>query len=109
MKLTYSSGKMSVEIEGDTQRDLFEKIGAFQEVFGIETCGKCGGNDLKFTVRTVNDDQYYELRCGSCGAKLAFGCNKKGGGLFPKRKDSENNWLPDNGWVKYNKTTGKEE
>jgi len=30
-----------------------------------------------------------------------------GGGLFPKRKDSEGNWLPDKGWTKWNKETGK--
>ena len=33
-----------------------------------------------------------------CGAKLAFGSMKKGGGLFPKRKDGDT-WLPDNGWL----------
>ena len=40
-----------------------------------------------------------------CGAKLAFGANKKGGGLFPKRKDADGNWLPDGGWQKWNPKT----
>ena len=44
-----------------------------------------------------------------CGAKLAFGVMKKGGRLFPKRKDKENNWLPNGGWVKWNPDTQKEE
>ena len=34
---------------------------------------------------------------------------KKGGRLFPKRKDKEGNWLPDGGWVKWNPDTKKEE
>jgi hypothetical protein len=34
---------------------------------------------------------------------------KKGGRLFPKRKDKEGNWLPDGGWVKWNPDTQKEE
>ena len=40
-------------------------------------------------MRTVDDNEYYELRCMDCGAKLAFGSMKKGGGLFPKRKDAD--------------------
>ena len=44
-----------------------------------------------------------------CGARLAFGVMKKGGGLFPKRKDADGNWFPDRGWVKYNAKTGKSE
>jgi hypothetical protein len=44
-----------------------------------------------------------------CGARLSFGVHKKGGGLFPKRKDNEGNWLSDNGWVKWNPKTEKAE
>jgi len=109
MKLTYNTGKMSVELEGETQRDLFGKISAFQEVFDATTCGKCGSTNVKFIVRKVDDNEYYEIRCQDCGAKLAFGCNKKGGGLFPKRKDAGGNRLPDGGWVKWNPETQKEE
>jgi len=108
MKINYRNDKISVEIEGETQRDLFAKLGAFQEVFDEIACGKCGSNNVKFVVRPVEDNEYYEIRCRDCGAKLAFGCMKKGGGLFPKRKDSEGNWLPDNGWTKWNKEAGKE-
>jgi hypothetical protein len=34
---------------------------------------------------------------------------KKGGGLFPKRKDKDGNWLPDRGWVKWNSKTQQNE
>jgi len=111
MKLTYTTNnkRISVEIEGDSHRDLFAQIGRFQEVFEQDCCAKCKCDDVKFVVRTVDDNQYHELRCSSCGARLSFGSNKKGGGLFPKRKDSEGNWLPDGGWVKWNPKTEKNE
>lgn len=114
MKINYKSPLgVSVEIESDSARDAVEQLAAFQEVFG-EACGKCGSKDVQFVVRTAQDKsgddvQYYELRCRDCGAKLAFGCNKKGGGLFPKRKDADGEWFNDRGWVKWNKETQKEE
>ena len=106
MKVNYktSNGRISVEIEGDSQRDIFAEIARFQEVFEETKCGKCGSENLKFVVRTVDENEYFELRCMDCGAKLAFGSMKKGGGLFPKRKDGDN-WLPDNGWQKWNPKT----
>lgn len=101
MKLNYTDGKFSVEFEGDSQKDLFGQIASFQEVFGETICGKCGSKNLKFVVRTVDENDYYELRCLDCGARLVFGVNKKGGGLFPKRKDKEGKWLDHKGWVKW--------
>ncbi len=111
MKLTYTTknGRISVEIEGDSQRELFAQINKFQEVFEEDVCGKCGDGKIKFVVRTVDDNQYYELRCANCGARLSFGANKKGGGLFPRRKDSDGKWLPDSGWVKWKPKTEKNE
>ena len=109
MKFNVDLGKINAEIEGDSIRDVFQNIAQVQEVFGENVCGKCGGDDLKFVVRTVDDNQYYEIRCKTCGAKLSFGANKKGGGLFPKRKDADGSWLPDNGWVKWNPKTNSNE
>lgn len=111
MKLTYTTknGRISVEVEGESQKDLFLELSRFQEVFEETACGKCGSDDLRFVVRTVEDNQYYELRCMKCGARLAFGVHKKGGGLFPKRKDNDGKWLPDNGWVKWNPKTEQSE
>lgn len=113
MKITYttSNGRITAEFDADSQRDLFTEINKFQEVFEEDKCGKCGNTDIKYVVRTVDDNQYYELRCSSvkCGARLAFGAHKKGGGLFPKRKDADGKWLPDNGWVKWNPKAEKAE
>jgi hypothetical protein len=111
MRVNYTtkSGRISVELDGDTQREIFSQLSSFQEVFDETVCGKCGSDDVRFVVRNVDDNLYYELKCNECGAKLAFGVMKKGGGLFPKRKDKEGNWLPSRGWVKYNAKTGQEE
>tara|TARA_R110002110_G_scaffold140581_2_gene327975 strand:+ start:913 stop:1242 length:330 start_codon:yes stop_codon:yes gene_type:complete len=109
MKVIYTSGKISIEIEADTQVELFQQLANFQEIFSESSCGKCGNDNVRFQVRNVDDNLYYEARCPSCGAKLAFGVMKKGGRLFPKRKDKEGGWLPDGGWVKWNPETQKEE
>jgi ribosomal protein L40E len=111
MKLTYTTknGRLKVELEGDSQKDLFEAISKFQEVFDETSCGKCGSENLRFVVRNVEDNLYYELRCLDCGARLSFGVHKKGGGLFPKRKDNDGKWLPDGGWLKWNPKTEQSE
>jgi ribosomal protein L40E len=111
MKLTYTTknGRLKVELEGDSQKDLFEAISKFQEVFDETSCGKCQSENLRFVVRNVEDNLYYELRCLDCGARLSFGVHKKGGGLFPKRKDNDGKWLPDGGWLKWNPKTEQSE
>lgn len=111
MKLNYTTknGRIKVEIEGESQKDLFESLSKFQEVFDESACGKCESENLRFIVRNVDDNLYYELRCLDCGARLSFGVHKKGGGLFPKRKDNDGKWLPDNGWVKWNPKTEQAE
>jgi ribosomal protein L40E len=111
MKLTYTTknGRLKVELEGDSQKDLFEAISKFQEVFDETSCGKCASENLRFVVRNVEDNLYYELRCLDCGARLSFGVHKKGGGLFPKRKDNDGKWLPDGGWLKWNPKTEQSE
>jgi|TARA_R110000765_G_scaffold121857_4_gene218218 DNA-directed RNA polymerase subunit RPC12/RpoP len=109
MKVNYTSGKISAEIEADTQIDLFQKLANFQEIFAENKCAKCGSDNIRFQVRNVEENLYYEAKCSGCGAKLAFGVMKKGGRLFPKRKDKDGGWLPDGGWVKWNPDTQKEE
>lgn len=107
MKATYTTtnGKISVQFDCEDQKNLFKELADFQEIFEQSVCGKCGSENLKFVVRDVDENQYYELRCADCGARLEFGAMKKGGKLFPRRKDKEGNWLPDNGWVKWNPKT----
>ena len=108
MKINYTSrsGRISVELDAETQRDAFQQLSDFQEIFDEVACGKCASENLRFVVRTVDENQFYEIRCLDCGARLEFGSMKQGGKLFPRRKDKEGNWLPDNGWVKWDKEKG---
>ena len=110
MKVRHQVGKMTVELEAETHKDLFSQLASFQEVFGETKCGKCGDERLRYIVRTnKDDDEFYEIRCENCGAKLAFGLMKKGGAMFPKRsegKGSDRKWLPDQGWMRWNKEKG---
>lgn len=97
------TGKLIVELEADDQRAMFEELASVQEVFGEGKCGKCKSEDVHFVVRTDKDDnKYYEMLCQNCRAKLMYGCMKKGGKLFSKKK-LDDKWLPDHGWVKYSK------
>lgn len=107
MKINYKLGNLNVEFESDAIKDIFTQLSVFQEVFGELQCGKCGSENLRFVVRENDGNEYYELRCIDCGARLSFGVHKKGGSLFPKRKDADGNWLPDKGWQKWNSKTNQ--
>ena len=130
MKINYTTknGRLNFEFEADNQVGAWKTLASLQEVFEESKCLKCGGENLRFVVRKsqykdkgkVKDCDYHELKCGSCGAKLAFGVLDDGSyNLFPKRKDKEGQWLgkkikegeevPTYGWVKWNHDTQKEE
>ncbi len=81
--------------------EIFKDLAAIQEIFGEEACGVCGSKNIKFIVRNIENNDYFELRCSDCGAILAFGQHKKGGTLFPKRKDDDGHYLPNKGWHKW--------
>lgn len=102
MKIFYKANdKLSFELEGSGQKEVFKELATIQEIFGETKCGLCGSTNIKFVVRNVDGNDYYELRCLDCGAILSYGQHKKGGTLFPKRKDDDNNWLPNGGWHKW--------
>lgn len=104
MKVKFKpSAKLEFELEGAGQKELFKELATVQEIFSEEKCGACKKDNIKFVVRNVEDNDYYEMRCLSCGAALSFGQHKKGGTLFPKRKDENGNWLEDGGWHKWQK------
>jgi len=99
-KVTVTSGNVTVEAEG--QKELFETLAEYQEVFAISQCGGCKSEDLRYSVRVQEDKKgkahkYFELRCSSCYAKLPFGQHDNGKTLFPKT------------WVRWNKDEGREE
>lgn len=109
------NSKVTLQAEGDSVRDVFEELAKFAEVFGDVVAVKKdwqNGKEIHDVIPVVrvddDDNKYYELKSPSTGIKKAFGCHKKGGGLFPKRKDKDDNWLPDNGWVRWDREKEKE-
>jgi hypothetical protein len=102
MKVEYKvSDVVTIELEGETIKALMEQMSQIHEVFGNSKCKKCDGTDVFPVVREVDENKYYEFKCKKCGAKLALGAHKKGGTLFPKRKDADGKPLNDFGWVKW--------
>ena len=108
--------------ECDNTKSIFKELALLQKTFDEECCGKCKGTHLTFIHRTSGDYEFYELKCEDCYAKLEFGQAKDGASsLYPKRmvvddkgkavKDDEGkgSYLPDDGWLKYNKLTGEME
>ena len=88
MRLSYTTknNRLQVEIEAESQRELFAELNKFQEVFENDVCGKCKGEDIQYVVRTVDDNQYYELKCGSCGQSLLLDRTRKVGVYFQNVK-----------------------
>ena len=104
MKLRYKvNDKLEFELENEGQKEVFKELAIIQEIFGEDTCGVCSSSNLKFIVRNVESNDYFELRCSDCGAILSYGQHKKGGTLFPKRKDEKSNYMPNRGWHNWHK------
>lgn len=105
MKLKYKvNDRLEFELEAEGQKQIFKELSTLQEIFGEACCGACKSDELRFVVRNVEDNDYYELRCTKCGSVLQYGQHKKGGTLFPKRKGDNGEYLDNRGWYKYNPT-----
>lgn len=124
IRLNLKAGNNIIQIEGETQIDVFKQAASVQETFGESCCGKCQSTNLQYVVRISEADgeeyEYPELHCKNCNAKLTFGQEKKNGGLWPIRfqrdgkkykVDENGKKVPKgtNGWVKYNFQTKQEE
>ena len=121
--IVQQNGKLSAECMGESDHEVFKQISKFQEMFQDNKCGLCSSENLQYVVRAVEDNEFYELRCKVCYAKLTFGTSKADKKLYPKRfaTDDKGKALKDkdgkgiklgkngNGWVKFNKEIGKEE
>lgn len=128
--LVQIGGGITVQAEGEDTKSLFQQIADIQSTFEDTECGLCGCSKLKYVVREVDGNEFYELRCSNekCRGKLTFGCPQKGvKNIYPKRykvyhdgknkgkamKDEAGNAIAlgvkKNGWVRYNPQTGVEE
>lgn len=114
LKLTKrTTPRITIEVTGDTVREVVGAAAALDEVASDRECGVCGSENLRFRHRITQNKKkqrcdYYESVCTDCGARLHFGINMEGGTLFAKRKLNAAG-LPDmeagaygkhNGWTK---------
>ena len=100
MKVTYKTGKFTIEAEGSTT-EVFEQLASFDSVFGNCVNKANGSENIGFRHREVDGNHYYELYDKETFHVLKFGKTKKDGSLFPRRKDADGNWLPAGAWAKY--------
>lgn len=111
IKVTWKTENADITVEGTTQKEVMKQLAENVEIFGVSHCEACKGK-YKPVVRTVPDPknpkksyEYYEFRClnKKCLARLSLGQSNEGGGLFPKRKDANGNYLDHGGWEIYKK------
>lgn len=90
MKAIVRTKNVTLEVEGELQKDLFEQCSQAREVFGEEACGLCGSEDIAPVVRKLTHKKkelkYYEYHCRRCGARLSLSLNMEGGTLFVNRE-----------------------
>lgn len=115
VKITYKPTEtLTVEFTAGDQKEAFKIWSDYAEILTQKTCGKCKSKNIRPQVRIVEDNHFHEFVCGDCSATLSLGSHKKGSTLFPKRSETvkENGqdvkkWLPDGGWLKWDKKLGK--
>ena len=114
LEVTYKTrnGRMAIKASGNTPKEVFGNMASLVEVLdAADVCGKCQDAGIVPRVRTIDKDSYYELACTNpkCRATLSFGQTREGGLLFAKRKDKDDNWLPNDGWTVYRKPNSNDE
>ena len=102
VKYTTPNGRLTFEQEVTTGKQAFEFVAAVQALFEEASCGCCKSESIRCNTRDHDGNRYYELTCNSCGAKMDFGQNKDGKGMFAKRTDKDTYQpLPNRGWYIY--------
>jgi hypothetical protein len=122
MKAIYKAyHHIDLEVEGATLQDILQGISQIEAAIGYEVCGKCKREFVFPRHRKAEDNDFYELVCGDCGAVLQLGTNKEAKTLYKKKMatdskgkalkdaDGKGQYLPNNGWMKWNSATQKME
>ena len=64
MKVLFQpSDKLTFEIEGAGQKEIFKGLAMVQEVFSEKKCGVCGSENIKFVVRKITQHVQIKQRC----------------------------------------------
>ena len=116
-----ATNDLSFQVEAETEDELFKQVARVQEVFRHESCGQCNSDRVIFVCRhDSSENDWLEVVCKECRAKVIFGRTKKGGQIYPKIKcdqlsekqqqqranekgyaESHRGYLPYGGWFIY--------
>jgi RNase P subunit RPR2 len=116
-----ATNDLSFQVEAETEDELFKQVARIQEVFQHESCGQCNSKKVSFVCRhDSSENDWLEVVCKECRAKVIFGRTKKGGQIYPKIKwdqlsekqkqqranekgyaESHRGYLPYRGWFIY--------
>ena len=122
-----ASNDLWFEADAETEEELFKQVARVQEIFQHNTCGKCSSQNVKFVCRfDSSENDWLEIVCQDCRAKLIFGRTKKGGQIYPKIRwdqlsekqkeqrvnekvyaDKNRGFLPQRGWFVYKPPASK--
>lgn len=98
---------LTLELDFDSQVDLFQKLATYSEVFGDVVARDKEGNTsdkVRFVARTVDDNTYFELQClDDSQPKLKYAKKK-----FGVKKGKDQFLFPKSNWIKYDKASQKE-
>ena len=76
---------LTFQVDAETEEELFKQVARVQEVFQHQSCGKCSSPNVKFVCRhDSSENDWLEVVCKDCRAKVIFGRTKKGGQIYPK-------------------------
>lgn len=101
MKLSTTIGNYSVEVDGQTTEELFDKMAEMSDLLSSgEQCGSSGSTNVIMRKRISGDYTFYEWYCTDSGCSLSLG-RTKAGGFYPRRKDKSGAWMPNRGWTKW--------
>ena len=118
---------LTFQVDAETEEQLFKQVARVQEVFQHQSCGKCASPNVKFVCRhDSSENDWLEVVCKDCRAKVIFGRTKKGGQIYPKIRwdqlsekqkeqranekayaDKNRGFLPQKGWFVYKPPASK--
>jgi len=83
IKAKIQLGSMHLTFESENMKDIFKWSALYNNL--PKVCDACQSEEVFLNHRGDKDGHdYYNIRCGTCGAEGKFGQNKVGGGLFYK-------------------------
>ena len=97
----------TIHLDGDDPKKAIAILTKWDAMLTEQHCGACQSPQIVPRHRQAQGYDFYNLSCLKCGHRLEFGQLREGGGLFPKRKDDQGNWLENNGWTKWQKEGGQ--